>query len=318
MDGLTLLRDLRQHLQEQELGTWMDDKSSYDYLWRGAIEFVGRTKILTTTQTITTVAGQRAYKLNADYLQPQLFDDTNQPFVKYYNGSNYTFVRFREYDPMIIGNQTTSVSIPNTWSITDYPMENSITSSITFTSTGTLVWDESILFRTQSEGISGISAGDSVLNATDESQGIVTEVNPTLNTVVGKYLVYTKMFGGSDNTWEVGDDYKIIPQGKMQIVFDPPPSTSGHTVTVYYVQRPAPVFSGYRSYRIPINFKQALIYYAAYLYKARDREPQFGALELQMFEAEVKKACVQFGRTLNRKGFKVNFMKNATEYGSLR
>lgn len=314
MDGRTLLRDLRILLQEQSTSTWLDTKTSYDYLYQAAIEFVSRTRIQTAKYPIVTVADQSDYKLPADFLQPQLYELNGElsPFIKYDDGTNHYFLRYREYDPVILSDNTTSVTIPDTWSVTDVSPDDNVTGSQTETDASqvngeALLTDTSGLFTTTDV----VSVGDAIHNTTDGSSGYVMEV------VSGSEL-YAALFDGSENNWDQGDSYVITPQGKLKLVLDPPPATSGHTVWVYYVQRPAPVYSDFRKYRIPIDYKNALVFYACWLYKNRDREPNYADYEYKYFDEQVRKANVQYGKALNRKGFRVNFMKQGQESGSWR
>ena len=311
MDGKTMLRDLRQFIQEQSASTWLDDKTSYDYLYKAAVEFVTRTRINTATQTITTVASQREYTLNADFLEMQLSDTDNQPFIKYYDGSAYTFIKWREYDAMVWGNQTTAASIPSTWSITDKVASANLSVTAGAASDASQTNGEATLSVVGQAFLTTVSVGDTIHNTTDASSGIVTEV--TSDTVLE-----AAMFDGTTNAFTSGNSVVIVPQGRLKLAFDPPPSTSSHTATVYYVQRPIPVYSDYRSYRIPIDYKQALIYYAGWMYKNRDREPQFGEIEFKYFDDQVRKAAYQYGKTLHRKAFRVNYMKTANKYASWR
>ena len=68
MDGKTALRVLREILNESSTSSFMDDRISYDYLDKAYIEFVQRTDLLKTFQSITTVKDQANYELNADFL----------------------------------------------------------------------------------------------------------------------------------------------------------------------------------------------------------------------------------------------------------
>lgn len=46
MDGNQLLRQLRDLLNESDSSGWLDDFTSYMYLWQAAVEFVTRTECL--------------------------------------------------------------------------------------------------------------------------------------------------------------------------------------------------------------------------------------------------------------------------------
>jgi hypothetical protein len=126
------------------------------------------------------------------------------------------------------------------------------------------------------------------------------------------------LFDGTGNDWTTADNYFITPQGRFSIILDPPPASAGDTLTVYYVKRPAPVFSLYRSYSIPIGYKQALVHYAAFMYKYRDQAPNFGDIFYRNFDTAVRQAAGQFNRSLMRRSFRVNLNKIAGEDRSYR
>ena len=68
MDGKGLLYKLGSLLNEDATSGFLDDFTSYEFLYEAAKEFVSRTACITATQTITTVVDQTDYTLNADFL----------------------------------------------------------------------------------------------------------------------------------------------------------------------------------------------------------------------------------------------------------
>lgn len=92
----------------------------------------------------------------------------------------------------------------------------------------------------------------------------------------------------------------------MKLVFDPPPSTVSHTATLYYVKRPAPVFSDYGIYRIPATYIDNLIEYAAFKYKYRDKEASFGDKFFQHWDRKVRMSGHSLNQAFLRKPFSVN------------
>lgn len=310
MDGKTLLRDLRQFLQEASTSSFLDDKTSYDYLYKAAIEFVTRTRINTGTATITTVAGQAKYDLPADFLQMYLTDDKNRLFVKYNDGVSDTFINWRDFDPVVLANQTTSVPIPNTFSIVDSNDASRL--SGTATATGTLTAPDTETILTDSTAtFTDVWPGDIVHNTTDSSSGYVTVKGSGTS-------VSVVLFDGTTNKFTSADKYIITPQGRFAVVLDPAPQTSGQTVTVYYLKRPAPVYSPFRAYSFPVDYKHALILYAAWMYKNRDREPRYADYEYKYFDDQVRKASEMYGRAKNRHSVRVNMQKRAQQSGSWR
>jgi hypothetical protein len=115
-----------------------------------------------------------------------------------------------------------------------------------------------------------ITAGDVVHNTTDGSDGVVISVAADLKSCT------TALFGGTANDWSSADAFIIQPRGRLKLILDPPPSTAAHTITVYALQKPAPVYSNYDVYPFSYDYAEALSKYAAWLYKMSDREPDFG------------------------------------------
>lgn len=304
MDGDTLSRDLQMLLNETSGSLYLDAKSTYDYLYWAAIDTVMRTNALVTYQDITTVASTASYDLEPDFLKLYLTDDNNRFFVRYYDGTSYYFLYYESYDSIVLANNTTAVTIPSRFTIRQGSEPTQVTG--TATSAGTATYGESIL--TDTAGLftttDDVSVGDVVHNATDGSQGVVEAVTDATH-------LQTTLFGGTDNDWTSSDVYRINPQTKFVLQLDPPPSTASHTVRVYYVQKPYPVYSDYRKYNLPINYRQPLVQYAAWLYRYRDREPNFGDAFFKYWD----RATRQYGKELNtamqKRGYRVNLIKRA-------
>ena len=281
MVGKTLLRRLRQTLSEVSGSPFLDDRLSYELLWEAAQEYVRRTKCLTASTTFTTVADQTNYDLPADFLELYLRDSNGDLFIQYNDGTSTTTISWDSYEDIVVANNTTSVSIPSSFCIMD---RSSLPSQVTGTATadGAASGGECTLTDSSADFVTGLVApGDRVHNTTDGSDGVVLSVTSSTALV-------TALFDGTDNDWSTGDSYVIQPQARAQLILDPPPSTAGHTGTVYYIARPDPVFSDYGMYRIPEAAHQALVYYAAHLYMDRDHEPQFANYFLEKWEAMVR------------------------------
>lgn len=308
MDGYTLLRELRTLLGEPSGGSFLDDRTSYDCLYEAAKELCQRTRALTAAQTITTVAEQTTYNLNPDFLSLYLTDDENDFIVKYNDGSSNTFLRHRAYDAIIIGDNTTSQSVPNNFTVIDAQGISQLTG--TATSASSVSNGETILTDTSANFVN-VAAGDYIHNLTDSSHGVV--ISKTSNTVLSCAL-----FEGSNNYWLSGDSYVITFNGRFALLLDPPPSTTGHTITIQYIQMPTPVYSPYRAYRFAPDYKEALIYYAAFKYKYRDREPDFGDRLWKHFDARVRGITRDTRQAKVQGGYRVNFIKPANRSGTRR
>jgi len=300
MDGLDLKRRLRELMNEDSDSQWLDERTTFDFLFEAAIAFVDRTHCLKNTQEITTVADQTDYNLNPDFLKLYLKKD-GYLFIKYDNGYD-TFIYWKDYERIIYENQTTSVTIPDSFTILDADLPSQIAG--TTTSAGASTGGKSVLTDTAAD-FTTVEPGSVVHNTTDGSSGVV--VSKTSTTVLN-----TSLFGGTADDWSSSDAYIIQPQGRMKLVLDPPPSEAGDTVTVYYVQRPDPVYSDYDVYRFQNQYASALSKYAFWLYKYRDRDPNFGDAMYRYWESSIRKAGESLNQGLRPGLVKVNMRKKRT------
>ncbi len=300
MDGYTLLRKLRVALSESSTGTWLDTRFSYDCLYDAAIATSERTSVLTSTQSLTTVASQANYTLNADYLKLYLTDTDKKHFIKYSDGTNTYWIYYKDYDSIVLANQTTSVTIPQRFTIKMASATTRVTG--TASASGAATNGECTLTDTStSTKFSDISVGDLVHNTTDGSHGIV--IVKTSNTAL-----LTCMFDGTDNDWTSADAYIISPRGRFELYFDPAPSTASHTGTIYYVQKPGPVYSNYRTYNFPVDLDDALVQYGAWKYKYRDREGDTGDRYYKYWDRATKEYCDRVRQATVKKGYTVRLM----------
>jgi len=283
-DGKDLLRRVRQMLNEESGGGWLDDQTSYDYLYDAAIEYVDRTGCLREYQEITTVAEDSEYNINPDFLRLYLKNTDNNFYIKYYDTSNYHFLTWRDYEDIYYENNTDSVTVPSRFSIIDADLITQLTG--TATSAGASSGGQCTLTDSAAD-FSSVEAGAIVHNTTDGSDGVVLSKTSTTALV-------TALFGGTDNDWSSADAYVLQPQPRYQLIIDPPPSTAGHTITLPYIRRPAPVYSDYGMYAF--TNPQVIVGYAVWKYKYRDREPNFGDAVYKFWESAVRGR----GRSLNQ------------------
>jgi hypothetical protein len=231
-----------------------------------------------------------------------LKDKSNRLILPYNDGaSSYSdFIYWKDYEDVIVDNNIDSVSNPTHYTIIDDGTLDSQATG-TCTSAGALLGGQATL--TDSSGdFSDVSAGDTVHNTTDGSMGIVLSKTSSTSLV-------TALFGGTDNDWDSSDAYVIQPQGRLQIKLDPPPSTAGHTLTAHYVQRPAPVYSDYGIFRFQSQNMDAIIKYAAFNYKYRDQEPQFGDALYVHWDRQVRLSNNVLGKSIGRGKIGINFKK---------
>jgi hypothetical protein len=257
------------------------------------------------------------YALNPDFHKLYLQDDTNRYFIKYYDGSSYYYIYWSSYDAVLSNNSQSNISIPNMFSIVDAPAASQLTGSAT--ATGTLTGSYTLFQATGGETLltnsaapfANVKVGDIVHNTTDDSHGIVVALGSTST-------LYCALFGGTLNYFTSGDAYIINPQSRYYLVVDPPSLTSGHTITVPYIQKPTPVYSYYRRYNIQSGYESAITSYAAWLYKYRDRDPQFGDSFYRLWDSKVRELGKVSLQAFNRQSFHVNFNKRAGRSNTYR
>ena len=283
MDGKAMLRSLRDQLMESSDSGFMDDRTSYDMLYNAAVEFAERTKCLQATQSITTVADQEEYTLDAEFIEPWWGDDEDgRKFVKLNDGSDNYFIKIRDYSEIVYGNNSDDPdTIPDSFSIITHPtIADQITG--TATSTGAATGGLCTLTDTAAD-FSNVEAGDEIHNTTDSSDGVVVSKTSTTALKIA-------LFGGTDNDVSSSDAYIIQPQGRLRIVFDPPPSTASYTITVPYIARPAPVYSDYGVYQFQAQYHPALVTFALWKYKYRDSKPNYGDSYYLQWESAIRRA----------------------------
>ena len=310
MNGKQMLYQLRNLLQEGSTSTFLDNRTSYDYIYQAACQFAMETKILTTTATITTVADTATYDLPTNYLCLYLMNDENEYVVRYYDGTNYYFITYRDAGMMWIDNPTDGVTIPDNFAIVDTDVPDIVTGAAT--AAGAVTNGYTILTSSTSNfTTSAVSVGDLISNTTDTSDGVIIEVTDATH-------LKTALFGGTANDWTNADAFVITPQVRKQIKFNPYPDTAAHSVLVPYIEKPAPVYSDYGSYKIPAVYMPSVISYAAFLYKYRDREPNFGDAWYKQWEMLLRKANSVENTRPDRHKWRVNFKKRTYSNRSMR
>ena len=300
MDGKQLLFELRQSLEEGANSSYMNDFHSYRLLNEAALDLVTRTKCMRTTQDITTVADIATYDLEPDFIEPYSMDDSNNFIIKYNNGSTCSFLTLKEYEDVFISDQGSNSTTPGNYSIINKATSGTQVTG-TATSNGAASGGQCTLADSAADfgDTDDVSPGDFVHNTDDGSRGVVLSVTSTT-------AIETALFEGTANDWTSSDAYVIQPQGRYQIVLDPPPDTASHTVTVPYVQRPNPVYSDYGVFNFPQHYNIPVVKLAALLYKYRDREPNFGDKWFTLYDQTLRQYALQVSKSFNKQRIKVN------------
>lgn len=304
MDGKTLTRDVWQLLGEDSDSSFLDVKTTYDYLYQAALAFNRETYALTSTQSITTVASTSEYNLNPDFQCLFMKNKSDNFIVKVTDSDDVDyFVRFKPYIDIYCENETDDIDIPSSFTIMDADQLDSITSTASVDGDANSASLESTLTDTSSSTrFATASVGDTVHNVTDGSSGVIISLTSAT-------AALTAIVSGTDDEWDSGDTFYVIPQNRYKIVFNQPFETAGYTVTVPYVQKPIPVYSPYRSYRFNDNYRMALVHYVVWLYKYRDMKPNYGDSHYKYFTDETRRAKKDLNKALNRSGFRVSFKK---------
>ncbi len=305
-DGREMTRRLKLDLRESDNSAFINTYLSYRYINEAASNYVMRTNSVRTTQSITTVADQAEYSLAPDHLSIYV-QQGGKRYIKYNDGSTNFFPEFIDHEEIVHRSSSASTAIPSQFTVIDHPTLGSIITGTT-TSAGAVTRGECTL-ADSGGGFSGnASVGDMVHNETDidsnsnGSYGVVVAITSDTALLVA-------LFGGGDADWTSGDSYVIVPQGRLQLILDPPPTTAGHTITVYYNARPTPVFAPFRTFRIQSQFIPEILRDAKAMYELRAGDYQKGGADKQLAQAGILNANLNYNKTFGREGYGVNLRK---------
>lgn len=302
MEGFTLLRTLRELLNEASTSSFLNDRTSYSYLWTAVQDFNFRTHYLTANQTVSVVAGVNAYNLNPDYVGMALLDSYNRPAIKHTYGGSDTFLYNAEYASIVLQNSTATATVADSYAITDAAQPANLTG--TATSAGAASGNGECTLTDTAANFSTLYPGDFVHNTTQGTDGIVVALVSSTQVVCALFSD-----GTAGSAWAQNDAYVIVPQPKYSLVLTPIPSDAA-TVTVPYIKRPDPVFSLYRAYKLPFDYLMPIAQFAAFLYKYRDSAPNYGDAFYKYYDAFSRKKAAEMRRSSPEKqGFRCNFRK---------
>ena len=305
MIGLDYLLRLNQFLNDAHPSSyWMDKKTSFDYIFEAAKDMAKKLKANNSSQTLTTTIGGISYPLNPDFLEILTEDGFNNKIVKYSDGTNASWLKRVSYGHVLHDNNAAVVPIPSRFAVNAYPLVARITGTAKANSTNaggeTTLTDGAADFTL-------VNAGDAVVNTTSSFIGVV--LSKTSTTVLKTAMFNVASVQSAYADWVNGNAYIIQPQVQYALILDPPPASAGHTITVPYICRPAPVYSDYGSYAFATGYEEAFLKFAAWLYKYRDRDPNFGDAFYKFYDAQVREAKNVHRGATTPKGFKVSFIK---------
>lgn len=303
LDGKTLTRTLAEVLNEDPDTSGYapgGSRQSYTYLYWSATEFNHRTRFLRDSQSITTEADTSAYTLDADFQRLYLQDDYQRYFVRYTNSNSVdSHIFYKDEDDVVYDNNTTSIAVPGYFYIKDKQLTTA-TRTGTATSAGAASAGQCTLTDTAATFTTwDVWPGDTIHNTTDGSTGYVLSIT-------SETALVCALFDGTANGWSENDAYVIVHQPRLQLVTDQPTSTASETIYVPFVQRPAPVFSDYGSYRFPIQYMEGIVKGAAWMMKYRDRDIRGGDSWAIAFDRAIRMANEEIRGTFNRRGYKVH------------
>ncbi|MDD4339207.1 MAG: hypothetical protein PHV00_05955 [Syntrophales bacterium] len=273
----------------------------YECLDAAAAIFLRETRILHTSADLTTVEDQQDYDLPPDFIDLYMADRANRFFIRYYDGSNYSWPLCTSYEEIFRENKTESQSIPNRFCIRDKDdVEAAVTGNTSAAGAAShgqcILTDATQTFTTTHR----VQARDIVHNETDNSDGVVLSVTDATHLV-------TALFGGTNNAWTSGDVYRIQPATERELYLDAPSETAGHILRVPYVCMPTPVYSDYGAWRFPPRVCRAIASGAAALLvlpeSSYDESRVMQGLfldEIRRLRAERAQAILDQGRSRRR------------------
>ena len=307
MDGKRLRRQLRQMLNEESGSNYLDSFTSYDLLNQAANQLNTKIRHIETSVDITTVASQADYTLPANYLLNVRQNNLGRNLIRFDDGATLHAIPEKD-DDIRWKNKSytvTSTDVPTSFSIAYDDVEDSQVSS-TATSTGAATAGKCTLTDSTAP-FADVQACDTIHNITDGSTGVVLSKTSSSSLI-------TALFDGLNNDWSSGDSYIIQPQAKYKITLDPPPSSSGNTITLDYLRRAKPVYSDYDLFQFPVQYQDSLVYYAVAFYKMRMQLTDEAQVWFGNADKLLKGHNRSHNKSLNYRRVILNFKKKQRNY----
>jgi hypothetical protein len=295
MDGLMLIRETLDYLDQETASTLKnsDQRVLYKELDKAAVEFVRQTHCLkSSTFTITTVEDHQEYALPPDFLNLYMKNGRGRFFIKFYDGSSYSYPVKIEHEDIFWDNDQDSREIPDCFAVIDAQelparINGAADAAGSRVAGECTLQDDSMLFTTTNL----VYPRDVIHNTTDRSDGLIVSVTDATH-------LSTVLFNGKKNSWSQNDAFVIRREPVKKLVFSAPCSTAGYTVTIPYVCKPAPVYSDYAAWMIPEESHSAICAEAAFQYENRKDDFTSADRHHAMFLAEVKRYNIEAARLI--------------------
>lgn len=273
MDGKTMLKTLEGILNEEGCSPILDTFFSFEVLDKAASDYLRETKGIARTETLTTLLDTQEYSLPPDFLGLRIRDNQHRNVMRYYDNVNalYHWPYLKSYDYLYLANRaniTGSQNTPDYFAITDTDIEVQITGNAA-SGSGTLVGGECTL-KGATAAFSDVHARDRVHDTTESYYGIVLEVEASNSLKVALFN------DGEPVATASGNAFLIQPAAHAKIVLSDPSEVEGHTMDILYYGMQNPVYSDYRIWSFPPTACAGICKKAAFEYKYKDRQPDFG------------------------------------------
>lgn len=296
MDGSKLKAIVLDFLDEAGVNdNYAGVREVYENLdWAAAI-FVRETGALHDVHEITTEADVQNYPLPPSFLGLYVRDAWDRFIVKYTDGDSTRWPVVVAWEEIWRRNATDSRR-PSQVAIRETPdAEDEETG--TATAAGAAAGGECVLTDTTKDftDTNKVYARSVVHNTDDGSTGYVLAV-------ASETTIRTALFGGTANEWNSGDAYAIEPVNPFQLVLDAPAEDDGHTIEVPFLTMPAPVYSDYGVWRLPLRSCRAICAGAASLFQIPKKEYADSSQIGGPFAAEINRIRRERGRLALRQG----------------
>ena len=269
----------------------------YECLDHAASIFCRETRYYKSSATLTTVEGQQDYTLPADFIDLYM-KRSDRYFVRYYDGTDYSFPRLTPWPELFVANLTDRQSVPARVAIRDVE-----TATVAVTGTATapagakssdglaVLTDSAQTFLTTHR----VWPRDGIHNETDGSSGYVIEVT-------GATSLKCALFNGSNDDWTIGDAYTIVPNAEKQLTLDAPALTAGHLIAVPFIAMPDPVYSDHASWRLPARICLGIAAGAAALLQLPEHSYQETQWMNGQFREEIFRTKQEIAQTVLKSG----------------